>query len=240
MKSFKKTLSIVLMMAVFIFMLTPVSFARQGHNACNPCAKNACNPCAKNACNPCARNACNPCGKKKMRNACNPCGKKMKNACNPCNPCNPCASKPPKPIRSKHISNHSKLVDMGEKLWKKVALGNSGLSCWDCHEDYENFDPDTVGPFPHFVNMPKDIVTLDQMINFCMINPMEAKPLDSNSIEMTAMAAFYQKFIKSYVPFSGPKNACNPCGKKKMRNACNPCGKKMKNACNPCNPCGKR
>ncbi len=106
---------------------------------------------------------------------------------------------------------------MGEKLWKKVELGNSGLSCWDCHEDYENFDQDTVGPFPHFVNMPNDIVTLDQMINFCMINPMESQKLDSSSIEMTAMSAFYQKFIKGYVPFVAPKNACNPCGKKKMR-----------------------
>ena len=234
MESFKKTLSLFWVIAVFIFIPLASFASHPGHNACNPCAKNACNPCAKNACNPCGRNACNPCAK----NACNPCGKRMKNACNPCNPCNPCASKPPKPIRDKHITNYSKLVDMGEKLWKKVELGNSGLSCWDCHEDYENFDQDTVGPFPHFVNMPNDIVTLDQMINFCMINPMESQKLDSSSIEMTAMSAFYQKFIKGYVPFVAPKNACNPCGKKKMRNTCNPCGKKMKNACNPCNPCG--
>jgi len=229
MKNFKKIASIVLILSVFVFMPLASFASHPGHNACNPCAKNACNPCAKNACNPCGRNACNPCAK----NACNPCGKRMKNACNPCNPC---ASKPPKPIRDKHIKNHSKLVAMGEKLWKKVELGNSGLSCWDCHEDYENFDPDTVGPFPHFVNMPNDIVTLDQMINFCMINPMESQKLDSSSIEMTAMAAFYQKFIKSYKPFVKSKNACNPCAK----NACNPCGKRMKNACNPCNPCGRR
>ncbi len=215
MESFKKTLSFFLVIAVFVLIPLASFASHPGHNACNPCARNACNPCAKNACNPCA-----------------------KNACNPCNPCNPCASKPPKPIRDKHITNYSKLVDMGEKLWKKVELGNSGLSCWDCHEDYENFDQDTVGPFPHFVNMPNDIVTLDQMINFCMINPMESQKLDSSSIEMTAMSAFYQKFIKGYVPFVAPENACNPCGKKKMRNACNPCGKKMKNACNPCNPCG--
>ena len=216
MESFKRTLSFFWIIAVFILIPT-VSFAD------NPELH------ARNACNPCARNACNPCSK----NACNPCGKRMKNACNPCNPC---ASKPPKPIRDKHIKNHSKLVAMGEKLWKKVELGNSGLSCWDCHEDYENFDQDTVGPFPHFVNMPNDIVTLDQMINFCMINPMESQKLDSSSIEMTAMAAFYQKFIKSYKPFVKSKNACNPCAK----NACNPCGKRMKNACNPCNPCGRR
>tara|TARA_B100000315_G_scaffold186281_1_gene175616 strand:- start:3416 stop:4135 length:720 start_codon:yes stop_codon:yes gene_type:complete len=239
MESFKKTLSFFGVIALFV-LIPAISLAGNlelyAKNACNPCAKNACNPCGRNACNPCGKgmkNACNPCAK----NACNPCGKRMKNACNPCNPC---ASKPPKPIRDKHITNYSKLVAMGEKLWKNVELGNSGLSCWDCHEDYENFDQETVGPFPHFVNMPNDIVTLDQMINFCMINPMEGKKLDSSSIEMTAIAAFYREFIKEYKPFVAPKNACNPCGKKKMRNACNPCGKKRKNACNPCNPCGKR
>jgi len=233
--------SLVLFFVLFVFVLIPAcsyidhmgrsskritkSRAKKAKKVLNPC-----NPFRKKikiARNPCAKNACNPCGKK-MKNACNPCAK------NVCNPCNPCASKPPKPIRNKHIANYPKLLDMGEKLWKKVALGNSGLSCWDCHEDYENFNSETVGPFPHFVNMPNDIVTLDQMINFCMINPMEAEKLDSSSIEMTAMAAFYQNFIKGYVPFVAPKNACNPCGKKKIRNACNPCGKKMRNACNPC------
>lgn len=221
MGSFKKALSLFWVIAVFV-LIPAVSFADQQDqtkNACNLYAKNACNPCGKKM-----KNACNPC---------NPCGKRMKNACNPCNPCNPCGDKPPKPIRAKHISNYSRLVAMGKKLWNDESIGNSGQSCMGCHDDYENFDSDTVGPFPHYVGMPKDIVTLDQMINFCMINPMDGKMLGRNSIEMTAMSAFYQEFIKSY---KKPKNACNPCGKK-MKNACNPCGKRMKN---PCNPCGRR
>ena len=181
-------------------------------NACNPCANSvvASNPCAKNACNPCAKNACNPCAK----NACNPCAK---NACNPCanNACNPCGSS--KPIRSKHIKDHAQLVSMGKALWNKDTLGTSGFSCMTCHEDHEKLNIDRHnGSWPHYVHMSKDIVTLDQMINFCMINPMEGKQLDPNGIEMTAMSAYYAEYIRSFKP-----GAANPCAK----NACNPCGK---------------
>ncbi len=233
MRSFKKALPLFLIFSVLILLPAVSHDAYGAKNACNPCAKNACNPCAKNACNPCAKNACNPC---------NPCGKKMKNACNPCaknacNPCNPCGGKPPKPIRSEHITSTSKLMALGKKLWNDENLSTNGQSCMGCHSEYDLFEDTVLKPYPHFVNMPKDIVTLDQMINFCMINPMEGKMLNSSSIEMTAMAAYFQYYIKSY---KAPKNACNPCGKKRMRNACNPCGKRMKNACNPCNPCGRR
>lgn len=227
MKSLKKAVSLICLVSVLV-LLPLIFFVSPGQ------AKNACNPCAKNACNP-----CNPCSKK-MKNACNPCGKGMKNACNPCNPCNPCADKPPKPIRSKHITSHSKLLSLGEKLWNDESLSTNGQSCLGCHSEYDLFNEDTVvKSYPHYVNMPKDIVTLDQMINFCMINPMESKMLNASSIEMTAMSAFFQEYMKSY---KAPKNACNPCNPcgKRMRNACNPCAKKMKNACNPCNPCGRR
>ncbi|VAX16504.1 hypothetical protein MNBD_NITROSPINAE02-191 [hydrothermal vent metagenome] len=176
-------------------------------NPCNPCAKNACNPCAKNACNPCAKNACNPCAK------------------NACNPCNPCASAPSKPIRSIHVTDWNKLVAKGKALWNNEDLGKSGLACMTCHDEYERLNVDKhQGQWPHAVKMTNDIVTLDQMINFCMINPMEGSPLDSNGVEMTAMAAYYREYVKAYKPE-------NPCAK----NACNPCAK------NPCggNPCGR-
>lgn len=213
MGSLKKAFSLFLVLSVFA-LIPAVSFAGQpelyARNACNPCGKNACNPCGKRM-----KNACNPCGK----NACNPCGKRMKNACNPCNPC---GDKPPKPIRSKHISSYSKLLAKGEKLWNTESLGNSGQTCMGCHDDYENFEETASKPFPHFVSMPKDIVTLDQMINFCILNPMDGKMINANSLEMTAMSAFFNEYIKSYKKSA---NACNPCAKK-MRNACNPCGKR--------------
>ncbi len=144
------------------------------------------------------------------RNPCNPCGAKA----NPCNPCNPCGKSKQdiKPIRSKHITNYRDAVSTGMKLWNDSGLGKSGMSCMTCHDDYENLSG---RGWPHYVKMTKDVVTLDQMINFCMINPMEGKQLDPNSIEMTAMSAYYKAYMKN---FKGGK-------KKNMKNPCNPCGR---------------
>lgn len=158
---------------------------------------------------------------------------------NPCNPCNPCG-KDAKPIRNNRATSYNDLVAKGKALWNDESLGGSGISCMTCHADYEllNLDKHN-GVWPHPVAMTKDILTFDQMINFCMMNPMETKPLPRNSIEMTAIAAYYQEYIKSFKP-GNPcgmkmKHPCNPCGMK-MKHPCNPCGMKMKN---PCNPCGR-
>lgn len=156
-------------------------------------------------------------------NPCNPCGKKMKNPCNPCNPC------------AKASKGYSAMVKKGKKLWNNPKLGKSGMSCMTCHARHKDLNLDKVGPFPHFVAMPDRVVTLDQMINFCMITPMATDPLPWDSVKMTAIASYYQEYIKSYKGAKNVCNPCNPCNKKKNAcNPCNPCGKK-----NPCNPCGK-
>ena len=216
--------------------------AYMAKNACNPCsanpcaAKNACNPCAaKNACNPCAaKNACNPCAAK---NACNPCA--AKNACNPCaaNPCatNPCGVKMKvKPIRTEKIKSLNDAVNLGGKLWKDTKLGNSGLSCDTCHASGNAYNKTALQTYPHFVSMPNDVVTLDQMINFCMINPMKGDPLSYSSKEMTALSAYFQNVSLNDIEKTLGSMSTNPCAAKNACNPCaaNPCG--TKNACNPC------
>ena len=60
--------------------------------------------------------------------------------------------------------------------------------------------------------MAGDIVTMDQMINFCMINPMKGKPLAWNSQEMTALGAYITANSKeSAMPMM------NPCAPKNLR-----------------------
>lgn len=194
----------------------------------NPCAVNPCatkNPCAVNPCaakNPCATNPCavNPCAVNPC--AVNPCAV---NPCAPVNVCNPCAVNPP--LRKKGIKSQKVAIKMGKRLWNDTKLGNSGLNCNSCHTGGMQLNLDKVGPFPHYVKMPNDVLTLDQMINYCMINPMKAKPLPWDSRELTAMAAYYQDIVKRY-----KKGALNPC-------AVNPCAAKNPCAVNPCaaNPC---
>lgn len=170
-------------------------------------------------------------------NPCNPCS--MKKKPNPCNPCSSAA----KHIRKDRITDYKKLVAMGKSLWSDKKLGNSDMACLTCHSDYENLNLDKHnGVWPHDVpGMTDDIVTLTQMVNVCMLKPMEANPIDPHSIKMTAMVAYYYDYIMPGIKGGHMKmkgsNPCNPCSMKKKPNPCNPCS--MKKRLNPCNPCAK-
>ena len=164
---------------------------------------------AANPCNPCAmkHNPCNPCSMKKMKkhaNPCNPCG--MKKSANPCNPCamNPCSAANPcsagnTPIRKHAFDNFQQAADAGKKMWGDESLGTAGVSCLSCHADHELLNLEKNQNFPHYVNMVGDVVTLDQMINYCMINPMKGKQFDKNSKELTAMAAYFRAYRMQYM-----------------------------------------
>ena len=200
--------------AILTFFIT--ALASVGNFATETYAANPCNPCGGGMSNPCGGGMSNPCGGKRMSN---PCGGRA----NACNPCNPCASKPVVPLRSMQQPCVNSLVKQGKKSWSNEKLGKSGFSCMTCHEDHELL---TNKPWPHYINMAKDVFSLDQMINFCMLNPMDGKKIDPNSLQMTSMGAFYNNYMKTWkptVPKKGKGNPCNPCGGR--RNPCNPCGR---------------
>ncbi len=145
----------------------------------------------------------------------NPCA--MKNPCGAMNPCsmkNPCASG-----ALKH----------GEKLWKDVSLGNSGMSCATCHPNGQGLYNT---PYPKYIKMPDKVISLKGMVNFCMETPMKAKALDVNGKEMKALVAY----------INANSSAPNPCAMKNPCGAMNPCATKnpcaMKNPCGAMNPCG--
>ncbi len=214
--------------------------------AANPCAANPCNPCgAKNPCaaNPCAANPCNPCGAKNPC-AANPCGAKNPCAANPCNPCgasnvcNPCAGANP-PLRDNAFKNRRQAYKLGKGLWKDASLGTSGLSCDSCHHDGAQLKKGKGSYFPRYVAMPNDIVTLDQMINYCVLNPLKGKALSWDSRELTALSVYYKALKYKSKGKHGKamkrrkhKNPCNPCAGVNPCSAGNPCAPK-----NPCNPC---
>jgi hypothetical protein len=178
------------------------------HNPCNPCSMkkmaNPCNPCGMKA-NPCAMkkmNPCNPCSMKKMANPCNPCGMKA----NPCsmgaNPCsmNPCSASANTPIRPHAFNSFQEAVDLGKKMWSDdEGMGTAGVACLSCHADFDLLNLEKRQNFPHYVKMVGDVVTLDQMINYCLLNPMKGKQLEKNSKELTAMAAYYRAYRMKYL-----------------------------------------
>ena len=205
-------------------------------------------------------------GKMQLASA-NLCG--MKNACGMKNPCAGSSVKAadmtrPKKAQAYKVTkrNHDKLVKEGRALWHDTKLSSNGLSCQSCHTKGAAFNKSYTKSYPHKVNMVaaqagiESAVSAEQMVQFCMIVPMAAKPLGWKSRELAALATYVEEVSQPEFAESakanpcGMKNSCgmkhNPCG---MKNSCgmkhNPCG--MKNPCameNPCaakhNPCSAR
>ncbi len=189
--------------------------AAQAANPCNPCDMkphaNPCNPCAmKTPTNPCDMKMHNPCDMKPHGKH----GKAMEKKSGGMNPCsmrkaNPCSMSHSggkqwgtpgnTPIRAHAFDNFGQAVALGKKLWSDERLGTSGVSCLSCHGDYQLLHFERNQNFPHFVKMVGDVVTLDQMINYCMLNPMKGKAFDKNSKELTAMAAYYRAYRMQYL-----------------------------------------
>jgi hypothetical protein len=68
-----------------------------------------------------------------------------------------------------------------------------------------------------------DSVNAAEMVQFCMLVPMQAEPLAWNSSELASLTAYVESIQGGYKPVGGGSaNPCNPCG---MKNPCNPCSR---------------
>jgi len=100
--------------------------------------------------------------------------------------------------------NQAELVKLGEKLFKDPKLSTNGMACESCHADNAAFSESFAKPYPHEVAMAKEqggvtSVQLDEMVQFCMVVPMEAKPLAWNSKELAALTAYTAQVQKKFV-----------------------------------------
>ena len=78
-------------------------------------------------------------------------------------------------------------VQEGNKLFHSSSLGTNGISCDMCHPDAANTHPET---YPKFQIQLKKTALLRDMINWCIENPMEGKPLAENDPQMKALEAY--------------------------------------------------
>ena len=74
----------------------------------------------------------------------------------------------------------------GEKLFHS-ALGSNKVSCDQCHPNAANTHPET---YPKFQDQLKEVALLRDMVNWCIINPLEGHELDQDSDEMKALEAY--------------------------------------------------
>jgi thiosulfate dehydrogenase len=79
------------------------------------------------------------------------------------------------------------VVQKGRELWTSPALGTNGVACAQCHPNGANTHPET---YPKFQQQLGRVIALREMINWCIQQPLEGKPLALDDPRMVAMEAY--------------------------------------------------
>jgi len=93
------------------------------------------------------------------------------------------------------------LLVYGEKLWNDPSIGNSGLACGTCHAGNLSFNDSFKAPYPHKVAMAEDLsgltsIDAEQMVQFCMLNPMKAEAFPWDSKELAALTLYIEEVVQ--------------------------------------------
>jgi thiosulfate dehydrogenase len=79
------------------------------------------------------------------------------------------------------------VVDKGEKLFHG-GLGNENtVSCDQCHPNATSIHPET---YPKFQQQLGKVAVLGEMINWCIMNPLQGEPLALDAPSMVALQAY--------------------------------------------------
>ena len=79
------------------------------------------------------------------------------------------------------------VVKQGRALWTDGALGTNGVACAQCHPNAANTHPET---YPKFQKQLGRVIALREMINWCLQQPLEGKPLALDDPKLLAMEAY--------------------------------------------------
>jgi len=95
----------------------------------------------------------------------------------------------------------AKSVENGKKLFSDTSLGTNGSACIFCHMEggtKEGKMQDMVIPawdnlaakYPKYFKMAERVFTLDQVVNFCVVNPLKGKALAWDDQKLTDLPAY--------------------------------------------------
>ena len=79
------------------------------------------------------------------------------------------------------------VVEKGRALWTSPELGTNGVACAQCHPNAANTHPET---YPKFQQQLGRVIALREMINWCIQQPLEGKPLALDDPKMVALEAY--------------------------------------------------
>ncbi len=84
-------------------------------------------------------------------------------------------------------NEYMSVVKTGRELWVSGELGTNGVSCAQCHPNAANTHPET---YPKFQQQLGKVIALRDMINWCLMNPLEGAPLQLDDPDMIAIEAY--------------------------------------------------
>ncbi len=86
-------------------------------------------------------------------------------------------------------AEYMSVVDKGEKLFHGGIGSTNTVSCDQCHPNAANTHPET---YPKFQQQLGKVAVLGEMINWCIMNPLESDPLALDSADMIALQSYIQ------------------------------------------------
>jgi cytochrome c len=84
-------------------------------------------------------------------------------------------------------AEYQSVVDKGEKLFHGGLNSKNTVSCDQCHPNGANIHPET---YPKFQQQLGRVAVLGEMINWCIMNPLESEPLKLDDPSMVALQAY--------------------------------------------------
>jgi len=94
------------------------------------------------------------------------------------------------------------VVKEGEKLFHSSTLGKNKVSCDQCHPNGANTHPET---YPKFQKQLGRVISLFEMVNWCLRNPLEGDPLAAEDPRMVALLS-YIHYERRGVPLARGKH----------------------------------
>ncbi|MFQ6002651.1 MAG: c-type cytochrome [Candidatus Zixiibacteriota bacterium] len=99
------------------------------------------------------------------------------------------------------IAELQKSIERGKALFSDTSLGTSGMTCNSCHMEggtkegkmgdmtLAAFD-DLGTKYPKYFEMAKRVMTLDQVVTFCIVNPLKGKAPAWDDQKLTDLTAY--------------------------------------------------
>jgi thiosulfate dehydrogenase len=94
------------------------------------------------------------------------------------------------------------VVKTGRELWVSPDLGTNGVACAQCHPNAANSHPET---YPKFQQQLGRVIAFRDMINWCLMNPLEGEALALDDPKMIALEA-YATYERRGVPLAPGKH----------------------------------